>query len=300
MKTYIIFLGSLIFSGCWLTDLFTPSIPCPQVTFELMNEMAPIEVEGISLSKPVYIVQGPSINIERIEGYDEVGGHNDNSGYSQEQPFVFETCGEDAKKIEQYLEQFEQNQDISPKIISLIIQDVSSIELFRINIYNFIPKSSESGEYYGRRFTFEPNTPPDSELNYIYQPDQPYMGQESFNMATDKAVEFSGIGSGFMNVEDDEENRILMLKYDCIEAGYLESWTQTIVNLGTTEGYKRSGSVLELNIENPTSGFPGYEEIERMNYYGCFPVKWEMISGYSQHTKLKMSVELSYDFKDIQ
>ena len=111
-----------------------------------------IEVAGIGMGD-VIVINGPSVEIQIVEGYGGSGIHNDQSGFSQELPFVIEI--KDTHLLSAMIQYFNYYIEglTNERNMSLVIYDINDNESFRWNFFGFTPNGYMEGAE-GTRFTF--------------------------------------------------------------------------------------------------------------------------------------------------
>jgi hypothetical protein len=256
---------------------------------DIIDNLTTIEIDGIEAPDPVVVVHGPGYDVERIEGFLGDGTHDDQPGLSMEHPLIFECSGTGADNVQAYFDfYFADPPNVPAKVGSIIIFDLSSTEVMRWNFSEFIPQISEPGGDGRTRFTmvnrFIPNT------NDHWQQGgstDAFGSQLSNNPLTDSLVEIDGVPTFYPEVEVDEPNRTLTFTYDFVEGRGMWGWViSTIKGLGG----KRALVVIEEE---------GGVEVSRNNYSGCFPIKYEQVTGFGLDSKIKARVVVSFDFWEV-
>ena len=253
---------------------------------------ATLEVSGICTG-PVVVINGPAVEIQVVEGYDFLGQPLDHSGLSQELPIVVEIPAGTAcdGPLQTYFDEI----DINPQLqtLSLLIFDSKGDEKFRWNIFEYYPDSYTPG-FVGDRFTFVQSLAPIGQLNptrniTLERDGAAHPSEDSYNPATDFAVEIPA-QVGLYPALVEQTDRSLTWVYDYVEGSGLWDWVALIAEEGTTQVGKVSIGIYEVD-EN-------MDEVmgTRMNYYGCFPVKYEQFSGFVQDIQTKERVIIHCDF----
>jgi len=265
-----------------LGDGFTLQFP------DILNNLTIIEMEGIPYTGPVVILTGPGYDIERITGFSGTGQPNDTYGFAMEHPFIFEVDGSLAASLVSYFNAYASNPAGTPiKAGSIITNRLNGTEFQRWNFFNFAPKSYTAGLDGRTRFTLEVKKLPDGIADWESGSGDTFGTAGSYNPATDKMIEISGIpGIVFSQVTDDEVNRTLTFSFDIQEGNGIQTWVINVVKRFVS--LRRDLSVITLN--------GSMVEIARMNYYGCFPIKFE-VTGLGLDSRIKATIVLSYNIK---
>ncbi len=256
---------------------------------DVIDNLTTLEIEGIETYDPAVIVHGPGYDIERIEGYDGQGRHNDQPGLSMEHPLIFECSGTDADNVQAYFDSYFANPyPLSPpRSGSIVIFDLSSTEAMRWNFFEFIPQTSEPGVDGRTRFTMVNRFLPNTNTHWQQGSADAFGNQLSNNPLTDTLVEIAGVTTFYPEVEVDDPNRTLTLTYDFVEGFQIWDWViDTIKGIGE----KKDMSVIQEE---------GGIEVSRNNYFGGFPIKYEQVTGFGLDTKIKARVVLSFDFWEV-
>ena len=260
-----------------------------------------LEVVG-HCAGPVVVINGPAVEIQVVEGFDELGRHDDQSGLAQELPFVIEALPPDPQSTyagceSDLIDYFDNFEVFGPKALSLLIFNSSGGESFRWNLFEFEPDGYTAG-IESTRFTFRQKDNPDNYNRIQREGPNPPGSQASYNPATDLQVDIEGAPQLYPNVVE-QTDRVLTLVYDFVEGGgdYFSpasgiygiwGWTESIADLGTSELQKRSISVITQD-ENGN-------EVSRINYFGCFPIKYEQFAGFVQDLQTKERIIINCDF----
>jgi hypothetical protein len=238
----------------------------------------------------VIVINGPAVETQVVEGYDQNGKHDDHSGLSLELPLVIEIAAESTchDAIITYHDTFAVGIDTG-RPITLIIRDSFGEESLRWNMFEFVPDGYQAG-LIGTRFTFVQSLDPIGNLplrDLLIQREGDTGYSDSYNPATDKKVDIAGIFVGFYPQVVEQTDRTLTLVYDFAESGGLYEWVRLIVENGTQYEPKRDIQISTVD-EN-------MEPIESTNYYGCFPIKYEQFTGFVQDIQTKERVLLNCD-----
>lgn len=252
---------------------------------DIIDNLTTIEIDGIEMADAVVVVHGPGYDIERIEGFFGDGTHDDQPGLSMEHPLIFECSGTGADNVQAYFDDyFADPLNVPAKVGSIIIFDLSSTEVMRWNFFEFIPQVSEPGGDGRTRFTmvnrFIPNT------NEHWQQGgstDAFGSQLSNNPLTDSLVEIDGVPTFYPEVEVDDANRTLTFTYDFVEGRGVWGWARN-----TIKGIEAKKSLIVIQEE-------GGVEVSRRNYFGCFPIKYEQVTGFGLDSKIKARVVVSFD-----
>jgi len=252
---------------------------------DILNNLVTLEISGI-IDTEVVMISGMGLEIERIPGFSG-GNPSDQPGFSMEYPIIFETTSQpDADAIINWFTSFPG----ATKSGSVIIKDLAGVETSRWNFFEYTMATNKPGVDGRTRFTLVHTLIPNNVLGWVW--DGVNGSELSFNPATDKLVEIAGEGPPFFypQVELDEVNRTITLTYDYNEGGDLYNWVkETIQGIGA----KRSSSIIETTNGDPTT------EISRINYFECFPIKFEQFYGFGLNTKLKTRIVISYDYWQV-
>lgn len=253
---------------------------------DILNNLAWIDVEGIYPSSDVVVLTGPGYDIERIEGYSATGRHRDTYGLAAEHPFIFEAEGDIVTPLRNYFDAYLADPGgTSIKAGTLVTYNIAGTETARWNFYEFAPKGYEAGLDGRTRFTLENRKLPDRMLHWAPADGDPFGSDGSYNPATDKKVEIEGVAVLFSQVTDDAVNRTLTFTVDIQEGNGIQGWVTSTV---------QGAAMLHHHISVITLG-ASMTETSRMNYYECFPIKYE-VTGFGLDSKMKATITLSYDF----
>ncbi len=245
---------------------------------DIVDNLADLEIEGVAITDKVVIVSGIGVEIERISFNN---GESYEPGLNMEYPLIFETITDaDAQSI------IDWNQSNgTPRGGSLIYRNISGTEVSRWNFYEYVLESSEPGVDGRTRFTWVHNLIPNNLAGFDWSGDN---GNEvSFNPATDKLIEISGVGFPFnAEVEEDEANKTVSLIFDYNEGAGVFDWVNDFV-VG-------AGVIRAISIIETTDGTTATES-SRVNYFECFPFIYEHFYGFGLETKRKTRMVFSYD-----
>lgn len=252
---------------------------------QVIDNLVTLEVAGLVIVDPVLMISGTGWDIERIGGFDSLGRPKDTSGFAMEHDFVIEVGGTDAIELKTYFD--------APKggfrAMSVIVKATGGAEAFRINLFEYDPFGYVTSRDGRTRFTFVQSTPPDNTAQVLEANNfDPFDLFGANNPATDTLTEIAGITgiSFYPQVEIDEVNRTMTLTYPIAEGGGIWGWALNNL-IGIND--KRSGSVIQ--VEN---GF----EVSRENYFGMFPITWEIFDGFGLYDKIQARVVISFDFHE--
>ena len=258
---------------------------------QILDNTATLEIEGISITGDVVIVNGIGHETERISEYvDEWNGiirYRENPGFTMEYPLIFETTNEtDMLAIKAW---FDESTPVS-RNAAVVIKNLAGDETGRWNLLNYIPNGYESGTDGRTRFKMIHNGLPDNVNSCEYQND---FGQEhSYNPETDTLVEIQGVDLGWActpAVEINLTDRTVTLTFDYNEGYKIYDWVKRIIT-GIID--RKAFSIIQT-----TNGYPD-TEIRRFNYYEAIPIIYEHIYGFGLNTKLKARVVIAYGFRE--
>jgi len=259
------------------------TVSFPQV---LYNE-ATVAIYGdyFNWQSRVVVTVGPGVDIDRVAGFDPQGRPKDSPGFAMEHPFVFEVGGAAAEELKHYYAIY----PASDLAYAIIFVPSSPGEMaLGLFVYMLKLERHEPGIDGRTRFVFSIARVPDRLLSMAIGTDVGYgdFGSEgSYNPATDRRVEIEGLPSSFYpSVEEDAVNRKLTFVYSIEEGAGIFYWVKDIVE-GT--GLPRDLSVVRLDGNGDTA--------ERVDYSGCFPLKYEIFEGFGLDTKLRARVVVSYN-----
>jgi len=261
---------------------------------QVLDNTVDVEIQGISLTDKVIVVNSVGTETERISinnGLDGDGNpiYTENAGLTMEFPLTFETAN--STDIQVLKSWFDQTEPTS-KSASLIIKNLAGNETGRWNFYEYKPDGYTAGSDGRTKFTLVHDRVPDNINGCEYLND--FGAEHSFNPETDKLVEIEGVdaGSNFtpaMVTNSEERTITLTITYN--EGYKIYDWVKTTIS-GNDPG--RSMSVIETTDGTPSS------ETGRTNYYNCIPIKYEHIYGFGLNTKLKARIVIAYGLKEVQ
>lgn len=265
----------------------------PIITFpDIADNMVEIEISGIQTSNDVYMVIGPGLEIEIIEGF-AYNKPYDLPGLSMEFPIVMEYSGADVTTFQQWYDDFQSSGH--RRDMSMIVKKADGNEAFRWNAYEVIPVEILPGTDGRTRIVLNllgPNdNPPDNILRIERDGGTPQPIPGGNNPETDKRVEISGVDFGnpwYPGVEVDATNRTIILTIDYLEGGGT-GWNW-IKNVAT--GYDPTKR--DLSIIDEENG----AETGRMNYFGVFPYRYQQYN-MGLDIKSKERIWIRYDFREI-
>ena len=160
--------------------------------------------------------------------------------------------------------------------------------MIRWNLFEFGPDQSAPG-IVGTRFTFRQLLSPNNSTQIERDPLN-NIGTFGINPATERRIEIEGLSAGeYGALVTDITDRSITLVLDYVD-GSLWFWLRSIVQLGTTGIGKKTVSVITLDSE--------LNETLRINYFGCFPKKFEQFEGFRQDLQTKERLIISCDFSE--
>ncbi len=257
--------------------------PFPSV----IDNTALLEIEGTLVDR-VLVTSGPAIDIERIPGFDSSGRPRDSSGPNMERDFVFEYAGPGSSQLQALHEAFINQGEI--RAASLIVKDIAGNEIFRWNLFEFGLAVIEPGSAGRNRYVMRQTRLPD---NLVMLQEGPSSGRtdSSNNLLTDTRVEVDGIQTGpYPMVVDDPVNRTLTMTFDYVEGGGILGWTFEVATQGTSNFGRKNMSVIEESSPGVETG--------RINYFECFPIRYENFTGFGQPEKIKERIVIAYGFQE--
>jgi hypothetical protein len=259
---------------------------------------AELEVSGWCSGR-VVVVNGPAIEIQVVEGFDDLGHHDDHSGLSLELPFVFEVLAGDScdGPLQDYADQYAadpENTQLSP--LSLIVRDTSGVQPIRWNLFEYRPDGYTTGDV-GTRFTFVQSLDPIGSTSpprdaYVQRIPDSFPHGDSYDPSTDMRVEVEHVDTGLYPAVVEHTDRTLTLVYDYAEGGQIWKWVKTIAEVGTTGEGKSVVSVVTLD--------DNMNQIPWRNYHRCFPTKYEQFTGFAQDIQTRERVILNCDWSEEQ
>jgi hypothetical protein len=237
---------------------------------------------------PGVVVVGPGVDIDRIEGFDPQGKPADNPGFAMEHPFVFEANDTMAGPMKTYIDA---HPGEGPVTCTLRIPELSGDTYLYMNLSGTVCTEYKPGTDGRTRFTFAVMAQPDNLLTLsLVGPDLQagdFGSAGAYNPATDMKVLIDGIaGQFYPEVVVDANNRTLTFTYSSREGAGIYGWVKSVVE-GTN--VQRALIVIRLDAEGA--------EVERDNYSGCFPLRYEILDGFGLDTALRARVVLSYNVR---
>jgi len=259
---------------------------------DILNNLAEMEIEGISTTDKMVIINSIGHETERIttpNGYSGSGElvYHEEPGLTMEYPLIFETTNEsDANNIKAWFD----DPSAVTRNASVIIKNLAGTETSRWIFFSYLPESYETGNDGRTRFTMVHNSLPDNVAGCFW--DGVLGGEHSYNPETDKLVEIEGVSTGTWftpAVEVNLEERTVTLTCDYNEGQDISAW---VYNTVTGNDHDRAMSIIET-----TDGTLG-TEIMRHNYFECIPIKYEHIDGFGLNAKLKVRVVIAYGWRE--
>ncbi|MDA0799459.1 MAG: hypothetical protein O2884_12425 [Chloroflexi bacterium] len=94
------------------------------------------------------------------------------------------------------------------------------------------------------------------------------------------------------------EERTITLTYDYEESLGIFEWASdtAIAPAGAT---KRAMSIIEVNQQQPILANGSPNETSRTNYFGVFPIRYQMTEGFGSYNKIKQEIVLNYDYEEV-
>ncbi|HMP71628.1 MAG TPA: hypothetical protein PKE55_00020 [Kiritimatiellia bacterium] len=255
---------------------------------DVIDNSALIEISGVGVFTGL-VVHGPGYTIERIPGFGPMGRPNDQSGLNVELPLVFDAIGPITNQLNAWYQAWTNGTDV-PRDMSIVVRNPFQ-ETYRINSYLMFPAAISNGVSGRTRYTLLHDNPPDMNAAVDRIPFS-WPSDTSFNPGSDgPRVEISGVSIGpYPVVEIDSTDRIVTLTFDYVEGGDILPWVHSIASQGTPNAGKRDMSVIYED---------NFVELYRTNYYGVFPIHYQIFTGFGQDIKGKERVVLSYDFEEL-
>jgi hypothetical protein len=245
-----------------------------------------MEFEGLCSQAPVVIINGPAVEIEIIEGFNEVGGSDDNSGFSEELPIVIEIESDSICAAE--LEQWATDSSFN-STIRFRTTDTSGNIFADWSVFDVDLTQVDGGSNNRTRYILDMVGGADNILQFERDP-WSYGVVPSFNPLTDSYVEIDGVNMGpYVGVVEDRDLSRVTLTMLYTESGGILDWVRATVMVGSTNVGKKAMSVIS---DASTHATP--DEV-RQNYYGCFPIRWEVVSGFGSYLELTERVVIECD-----
>lgn len=259
-----------------------------EVPYDANENSAIMEIEGVFATDrftpqnqlPV-IVSGPGVEIERLSGFDGMGRPDDQAGVNREFPIIMEVVDPVLDAMEtwrlEYNNLIPTDQMMKHKSGSLLFVDGAGMEILRFNLFEMIPFSVEGLPSGRSRATIYHAGSPDRILRI--EDSGPQWGDNLMNNpATDTRMEISGITTVYAEVEINPADRTISLVYGFGEGGSIYGWLRDVAHNGTTQANKKAAL------------------IGATNYFGCFPIRFQFVSGFERASKTRVKAVLSYDF----
>ena len=255
-----------------LGEDFTDRLPV------VLDNIVAFEIAGV-ITAPVVVANGPGLQIERIPGFLPGGRPAESAGPSVELPIVFEYTG----PFDAALRAFQQSGAASAA--EIIVKDLAGDERFRWQLLEYRLLTIEPGLEGRNRYTLVHVGAPDNRVTIERNP-RPFPTEDSNNLATDTRVEINGIAHGpYPVVQHDAANRTLTMTFDYVEGGGIWEWVDAVAE--GREQARKSISAIDMN---------GNQEVGRINYFECFPIRYEQFTGFGQVEKVKERVVIAYGF----
>jgi len=281
IREYLMALAGCIFAALLMVGCYG------QVEDEIEPAWALVEIDDIPTAGPFLIIQGPGYHIERVEGFDGSGNHEDTPGLSTEYDFIFEAEPDDATELRDYFDAYLADPiGTGSKNGSLIVLRLDRSEAFRWSFRDFVPAGSYTSSSNGRtRFILQNSIPPD--LTPAWDTpggDDPFGTSSSYNPSTDRLVEIDGVVTIHFQFRENRANRTVTLTFVLEEGNGIWTWARN-----TVQGIYdfRGMSLIRTNSEG--------HEVSRRNFLDCFPIRYEQSAGFDLDTKVKARVVLSYN-----
>ncbi len=290
------------------TDPEVPSVSAIQA----LNNTARVEISSVMVSD-VVIIEGPGWDIERISGFSG-SRPNDLPGLSSELPFVFEYKDEGSlftsveAALQADFEQFTTSSVATRQLHSLSTivsnrkpMETGADEAFRVNLFDYGLTSISAGSEGRQRYTYTHPAFADNTLDVQHggSGTPPRGNLASRNPATDnQAIEIEGINTGtWPQIAVDTANRTITLTYDYEESLGIFEWASdtAIAPAGAT---KKVTSIIEVNQQQPILANGSPNETSRTNYFGVFPIRYQMTEGFGTYSKIKQEIVLNYDYEE--
>ena len=245
-----------------------------------------LDIDGVGSSCRVVIVNGPALEIQVLQ----LASDRFESGFAQELPLVFEALpsvggpsGVDCTAdLQLWLDTF--NSASGPRNVRITVRDQNGATGYRWDLFNYVPSASAPG-IEGRRFTLTHSLPPDSIVDLNRDTD---WGSQSLFQPGDKRVEIDGETTGQYPAVIAETPNGVTLEYGFLEGGTLWNWVRNTIERGSLSE-RRNLSVITVDS--------AMNEISRMNYFGCFPKRYEQFTGFALTLQGKERVITQCDFR---
>lgn len=246
------------------------------------DDIVDLEIQGFALEKPVFLISGIGVDIERIPvSYSNRKGFV--AGKNMEHDLVFETEGSDANILRASFS----NNNFGTRSMAIIVTHLDGSEAFRFNLYEYYLAGYNERSNGRTRFTLSQSLPVNNTLE-IESGDDVFGVANSNNLGIDTKVEVEGVtpNNFYPRVEADYEKQLLTFTYDIHEGQGLYYWMKA-----TIEG-RDNNRALSVILEK--NGI----ETTRFNFYETFPVSWEIYEGLGLYDKVKARIVLSYDITE--
>lgn len=250
----------------------------------VLDDTMDVEISGIfdgsTCGFPV-VVRGPGFTIDRVSGFNGHGVPNDTPGPAAMTPFVFEYAGPCEPALQAALG--------SPTLTSgsLILRDLAHVEVARWNIYEHRLTAVTAGTEGRMRYTFESGQSPPGPVALLEDGGGGAPSIPSFNPATDVGVEINGVLTAYPVVAPGSATRTLALTFDWQESGGALEWARAVA---TGANGKQNMSVIRLDAT--------LVELGRTNYFGAFPVSFQLLRGFNLPAKMRVRLVVSYDYSE--
>jgi hypothetical protein len=249
-----------------------------------------LEIEGVVGSDcRAVIVNGPAVEIQVLQ----LASDRFASGFSQELPFVFETLpsvggssGYDCTNdVQFWFDQYSAGSS-GPRNAAITVRDQTGSVSYRWNLLGYFPSASAPG-IEGRRFTLTHALPPNTiaEINR----DASWGSESLYQPPGDRRVEIAGVFTGQYPAVIAETPNGVTLEYGFLEGGDVWRWVRDTIEQGSLS-QRRSMSIIIVDS--------ALNEISRMNYFNCFPKRYEQFTGFALALQGKERVITQCDFRE--
>lgn len=257
---------------------------------DALKNTVTMEILGICPQTPIVMVNGPAVEITIVAGFNGAGGSNDNSGLSEELPIVIEIEPDEPCASE--MQVWADNTFASTMLFT--ITDISNTNIIAEWLINDVQIIQIDAGGDGRtRFTLDMIGSADNNLQFERNPED-YGTVESFNPLTDSYIEIDGVDMGpYVGIVEDRDLSRVTLTMLFIESGGILSWVHRTVIHGSENIGKKAMSIV---TDASTHGTPA--EI-RQQYFGCFPIRWEIVSGFGNYLELTERVVIECDWNEV-
>jgi hypothetical protein len=258
---------------------FSPVFP------NTLDNTARLEIDGVFAGE-VVVTGGPGLQLQRIPGFLQDGRPSDSPGLNVEYPLVFEYAG----PFQADLQNFHDHPEFGARSLSLVIRNLAGSEVFRWNMFEVLLTDIAPGGEGRMQYTLEVQLPADNVVSVEKDPSS-FPHDTSYTPATDTWIEINGVHlSDFKTyavAEVDTVNRTVTFTFDYIEAGDAFEWIRQTA-LGLEQ--KRSMSIIQE---------AGGVEVSRTNYFECFPLSFQHVTGFGQPEKVKLRLVVAYGFSEL-